>query len=707
MSSTSTVVPRRSDAAARWHARIVLVACGSLGFLAVSGAVIWLVPFGRFAQLTVLVHTIGGLAVTGPIVWYSWRHWRAYRAYPLTHVKLLGYVAVAVLALCLISGLVVTWQPVFGTRLAYSWRAIHRWTMVAIALFGMTHLAIVMLRDRALHPAAIRAFTIWTTAGTWGPFALVGAVAVVLGAPQLQRTFPAGYERWHPTNKLYADNTAFAPSLARTADNGPIDPALLAGSEHCGTAGCHTQIVAEWQPSAHRYAAMDKAFQAIQLTMARQNGATSTRYCGGCHDPISLFSGAKNIAADEASLTGLHGYQEGISCLSCHAIRQTDIRGNAQYAVQAPARYIGEIEFDRTGAPAWRFVRDFLIRAYPGQHVASLAKTMFKKPEYCAACHKQFVDEEVNRVGWVQLQNQFDNWRMSHWARDRSDPTRTVECRECHMPLVPSTDPAAGDSADYNRNEADGRHRSHRFLGANQLMPALLNLPGAAEQTRLIDRWLQGRIDVPEIAHKWQPPSVPAVSLQLVAPDTVSRGEAVTLRCVITSRKVGHDYPTGPLDMIQSWVEVVVRDERGATVFQTGTVDANGFIEPGAFLFKTEPVDQYGNLIDRHNLWEMVGVRNRRSLFPGFSDTAQFAFTCPTAARTRGTPGPMTRQYEFPAPAAGRLTVSARLRYRKVDQFLLNYMRSVGFFPEYKGRALSAPITDLDAQQAVLRVRGL
>ena len=263
-------------------------------------------------------------------------HWRAYRAYPLTHVKLLGYVAVAVLALCLISGLVVTWQPVFGTRLAYSWRAIHRWTMVAIALFGMTHLAIVMLRDRALHPAAIRAFTIWTTAGTWGPFALVAAVAVVLGAPQLQQTFPAGYERWHPTNKLYADNTAFAPSLARTAHNGPIDPALLAGSEHCGTAGCHTQIVAEWQPSAHRYAAMDKAFQAIQLTMARQNGATSTRYCGGCHDPISLFSGAKNIAADEASLTGLHGYQEGISCLSCHAIRQTDIRGNAQYTVQAP-----------------------------------------------------------------------------------------------------------------------------------------------------------------------------------------------------------------------------------------------------------------------------------------------------------------------------------------------------------------------------------
>jgi hypothetical protein len=40
---------------------------------------------------------------------------------------------------------------------------------------------------------------------------------------------------------------------------------------------------------------LDTAFQGIQNVMAKQNGAESTRYCGGCHDPISLFSGAKNI----------------------------------------------------------------------------------------------------------------------------------------------------------------------------------------------------------------------------------------------------------------------------------------------------------------------------------------------------------------------------------------------------------------------------
>ncbi len=676
-------VPRRITPRG-WRMPLGPASCGAIAFLSLSGLAIWLAPFSRTLQVTVLAHTLAGLALLLPVVWYAVRHWREYRAYPLTHHKLLGYLTAAVLAICAVSGLVLTWQPLMSTRIGYLWRDAHRWSTIAVVAFAATHVVLVWLRDRR-HAAApaIRAFGRTAVLAALAPVLLVPAGIVLLRPPELQRSFPPGYERWNPRNALYEHNRSFAPSLARTPDDGPIDPRLLAGSRGCGTAGCHTEIVAEWQPSAHRYAAMDKAFQAIQLTMARQNGPASTRYCAGCHDPISLFSGAKYIAADERELTGLQGYQEGISCLACHAIRQTDIRGNAQYTVHPPDRYIGEIEFDETGRAGWRLVRDFLIRAYPRQHVESLSKTMFKKPEYCAACHKQFVDEEVNRVGWVQLQNQFDNWRMSRWARERSDPAKTVECRECHMPLVPSSDPAAGDPGDYNRAAGDGRHRSHRFLGANQLMPGLLDLEGAAEHTRLTEAWLQGRLPIPEIAHKWPGPDVPAVALDLDVPDRVDGGAPFLVRSVITSRKVGHDFPTGPLDMIQSWIEVVVRDDANRVVFSSGTVDAQGFIEPGAFLFKAEPVDQYGNLIDRHNLWEMVGVRNRRSLFPGFSDTAEFTVT---------------------APSGGRLTVDARLRYRKIDQFLLNYMRRIGVFAEVGDGHLTAPITDLASARREIRV---
>ena len=78
-----------------------------------------------------------------------------------------------------------------------------------------------------------------------------------------------------------------------------------------------------------------------------------------------------------------------------------------------------------------------------------------------------------------------------------------------------------------------------------------------------------------------------------------------------------------------------------------------------------------------------------------------------SAVSGRRTEAPTTREFSFQAPEGGNLSVSARLRYRKVDQFLLNYMRSVGYFPEFRGRALSAPITDLDTRRAELRVEGL
>ncbi len=712
MNEIKVSAPRSANRQAEWRSRLASLTAGVLTFLTLSGLFIWLLPFSEFIQISVLLHTLFALIFFAPVTWYCLRHWLLYRHQPLTHIKLLGYLSIFVLLACALSGLVLTYQSLFALRSSYFWRAMHDWTTVALIAFAVPHIVLVVLRHararttEAVAPvwAAIRRYGLSMVKLTTFLFVSTAFAYYAYEPPRLVKEFAPDYELWEPRNPLYGQNRPFAPSLARTKDNRPIDARLLAGSQSCGTSGCHEQIVKEWLPSAHRYSAMDKAFQAIQLTMAKQNGPTSTRYCGGCHDPISLFSGTKNIYTEETELTALQGYHEGVSCLACHSIKETDIRGNAHYLVQAPPRYIGELEYDQTRNRSWRQLRDFLIRAYPKEHVAGLSKIMFKKPEYCAACHKQFVDEEVNKVGWVQLQNQYDNWRMSKWARELKSPQRIIECRECHMPLVPSTDPAAGDPYDYNRSPDDRRHRSHRFIGANQMMPALLKLEGAEEQIELTDKWLQGRLPIPEIEAKWHGADVPAVSIQLLAPAKVRPGEEVRLKCLITSNKVGHDFPTGPLDIIQSWIEIVVRDETGKVIYESGTVDAKGFIKPGSFLFKAEPVDQYGNLIDRHNLWEMVGVRHRRSIFPGFSDTAEFAFFCPELDTARHARLPHQQEYSFNAPGRGQLQVTAKLRYRKIDQFLLNFLRSAGFFPEFAGQHLSSPITDMDEEQTVIEV---
>jgi len=664
-----------------WSSILSRSAGAILLFELVSGLAVTFGPFHATIEWGLLLHTIVGVATLAPLTWYVVRHWQDYADQALSDVVVLGYVSGAALVLCLLSGAVVTAQAMFGIRTSSWLRYTHLITTLLLLAAFAPHIFISWQRRRSKDSAKGAAAWGWVSVAVTviGTIAIVG-LALAYSGTKYHNQFPADY------SYAFGKNRPFAPSLAHTATNGAYDPRSLAGSETCGSSGCHTEIYREWQTSAHRYAAMDPIFQGIQTVMAKQNGPESTRYCGGCHDPISLFSGTKNIFVEK--LTGLQGYNEGISCLACHSIQKTDLQGNANYTMVQPQEYLWQWSPEHTvGAVA----RNFLIRAWPAQH-NRLSKRMYKKPEYCAACHKQFIDQEVNRVGWVQLQNQYDNWAASHWNH-KGDPRATVECRECHMPLVQSHDPAAGDDMDYNRTAHDHKHRSHRFLAANSFVPALLHLPGSAQQVELTKRWLQGNIEIPEIQNKWA--EGPVVKVRLEAPQTAEPGQSFPVRVVMVSNKVGHDYPTGPLDMIQSWVEIRVQDDRGNLIFTSGERNEKHFLVPGTFLFKAEPVDQYGNLIDRHNLWEMVGVRYRRSLFPGYSDTVEYNVMCPSGGPALP-PSNINPNRDFSIPAAasrGRLHIQATLHYRKIDQFLLNYVMG-------ENSGLTAPVIDVASASA-------
>jgi len=662
-----------------WAAWLARAAAAILLFELISGLAVTVGPFQPAVEWGLLLHTIAGVLATALLTLYFARHWNNYSGQALSDVLLLGYVGLGALAICLLSGVAVTWQGLFALKTAPWLRYTHLISTLLAFAASMPHLFIAWLRRRAEVTRSAAGWLGSSVAWSLIAFAAAAVLTVAYSGTKYKNVFPSDY------SFIYGKGRPFAPSLARTSTNGAFDPRSLGGSETCGSSTCHTQIYEEWKPSAHRYAAMDPIFQGVQTVMAKQNGPESTRYCGGCHDPISLFSGTKNILVE--NLTGLTGYNEGISCVSCHSIQKTDIRGNANYTMTQPVDYLWQWSPAGTaGATA----RNFLIRTYPRQH-AQLSKRMYKKPEYCAACHKQFIDQEVNRVGWVQLQNQYDNWAASHWNK-KGDARATVECRECHMPLVESSDPAAGDTSDYNRTADDHKHRSHRFLAANNFVPALLHLDGSQKHIQLTEKWLHGDIDIPEIRSKWA--DGPIVRIRLEVPPTVAPGQKLPIRVVLVSNKVGHDYPTGPLDMIQSWVEMRVQDEHGKTIFSSGQRDDRNFLVPGTFLFKAEPVDQYGNLIDRHNLWEMVGVRYRRSLFPGYSDTVEYNVLCPSGAPSvQVHSGDDVKEFSVATARPGTLRIDATLQYRKMDQFLLNYVMG-------EKAGLTAPVVEISGTTA-------
>ena len=682
------VVPPERDAA--WRSPLTAIVLGAVLYLGGTGLWSWIDPLSRAGQLQLLAHAAVGLLALLPWARYQWIHLARTWRKPLSHHLVLGWASGALLLAAMASGVVVTIQAGWGSRVAPAWHAVHLGTGLASFALAAVHSLVAAVKPRGgfASPEALRTWARGAGAALLA-VGLAAGGALAVPAPDPSIPFPEGYRR------PYGDSP-FGPSLARTSTGGAVDPGVLSGSASCGTSGCHEQMVEEWAPSAHRWASRSKFFQEIQHAMAGNNGPESTRYCAGCHDPIALFSGAKNLYDEDLSSAGA---DEGVSCAACHSIARTDVRGNADYVMEPPVPYLFERD---EGGKETPFLGRFLVRASPELHRRSYARDILKTPEFCGACHKQFIDKEVNGVGWVQLQNQYDNWRKSRWfvpdpeaGGGASDPRRTISCRECHMRLSDSADPAAGDGGDYNRSPGDGKHRNHRFIGANQWHPVLHDMPGGAEQVRLTEEWLRGETAIPEIADKWA--SGPAVALEIEAPARAMAGEAVTVRAVVTSNKVGHDFPTGPLDIIQSWIELVVTDADGREVLASGKVDAKGFIQEGAFMFKAEGVDRSGNLIDRHNLWEMVGARFRRSLFPGVSDAGEYRFSCPSAlARTLPASPGKEMDVAVPAGARGPLTVKARRRYRKVDQTLIEYL--------HPGEGVTAPITDMASAEARIEV---
>jgi hypothetical protein len=142
-----------------------------------------------------------------------------------------------------------------------------------------------------------------------------------------------------------------------------------------------------------------------------------------------------------------------------------------------------------------------------------------------------------------------------------------------------------------------------------------------------------------------------------------------------------------------------VTDQNGNEVFASGKLDDQHFIQEGSFVFKVEPVDQYGNLIDKHNLWEMVGVRYNRSMFPGFSDQANFTFSCPAEVSevVKGDGDHQQFSFNVPGDKITELKVSAKLKYRKINQFLVNYL-----FGEDAG--ITTPVTVISWDEKTIRV---
>lgn len=630
----------------------------------VTGLWIYLGPFSVASEVQLLLHVAVGLTLLLPFVGYLYRHLAVWSRQKWTVVMAIGYLLMLMVVACMLSGLMVTWRAVFGPKLSELWDLMHVVTGIGTSVLVVVHLVAALSRRRNLWDKvpelrnAIRRFSFRGAALCVAALLLVvcGAVA----APRHQTELPIPDDYTLPDYVQQYDEyrgSPFAPTYARTSTGKLVAPEVLGNSLACGTAGCHEQILNEWLPSAHRFSAMNPPFQQVQKNFAQEREPAETRYCAGCHDPISLFAGAKDIHNMDLSAPGM---QEGCSCVSCHSISKVDERGNADYVITPPNKYIWE------DAQGWRKqVSDFLIRAYPRQHLADYDRTVLRTPQFCGSCHKQFIPEALNRTGLSAGQNQYDEWRESHWHTDNVDTD--LSCVDCHMRLVrDSTDPARGEQGAPRRSGDDGAHRHHGTIATNMFMPKVMKLPNWEQHVKLTEEWIRGDTIIEEIDHIW--PRGPVASVSIAGPKQVQPGETVHLRAMVANNKAGHNFTTGPLDFTRAWVHMKVTDAGGKTIAEWGAIDpktraitdvagqrhriANSRKE-GTLVLESEPLDANGQPLVRHELWNKAGGKGKRVIFPTYSDNQSYTFTLPESA-------------------TGPLSVTADLNFRRYRQEFLD-----------------------------------
>ena len=118
-----------------WTSHLAAFVTAIIVVESVTGLWIYLAPFSVTSQIQVLLHTLAGLIVLVPYFVYQVRHLRIWYNQKFTAIMVLGYALMAMMLICIVSGLVLTWQAVIGPKVSELWDLIH--LVSGIAIFAL------------------------------------------------------------------------------------------------------------------------------------------------------------------------------------------------------------------------------------------------------------------------------------------------------------------------------------------------------------------------------------------------------------------------------------------------------------------------------------------------------------------------------------------------------------------------------------------
>ena len=436
-------------------------------------------------------------------------------------------------------------------------------------------------------------------------------VAAILSALLLAACQPP-YDEEAVVAEIHTRQTAVAAAATPTAISPPATPLpqptetpaptgqapplptergdLFAASGMC--AACHTNLVDEagndvsndalWRSTMMANSARDPYWQASVRKETLDNPALAAVIedkCATCHTPMArttaAIAGGTGAVLDTGFLNPDHPLHtlamDGISCTLCHQIEAEHFGALESFSghyVINPALPAGErlIYGPFVVDPAFAAVMQGASGYVPAEG------THIQQSEMCATCHTLYTPS-VNAAGEVvsELPEQ-----MPYLEWLASDYAATQSCQDCHMP------PAVGGVVlSITGGPVRSPVRQHTFVGGNNYALTVFRQMG--EQLGATAGRQHFEATIARMQEQLQ-----TQTATLAVENAALDGETLTFEVAITNL-VGHKFPSG-FPSRRVWLHITVTDANGATIFESGAVDAQGRIsgndndaDPAAF----------------------------------------------------------------------------------------------------------------------------
>ncbi|MEQ8763385.1 MAG: multiheme c-type cytochrome [Planctomycetota bacterium] len=589
-----------------------------------------------------------------------------------------GYALFVASLLLLISGLVLTRIEGLIVVKDGAIRSIFWWIHVLVPIFVVWLYVLHRLAGKKIR---------WRVGATWaGVAAVLGGLMLILQAQDPRVWNQAG----NPEGEKY-----FFPSLARTVTGDFIKAKVLQNDQYC--LKCHPESHEGWQTSAHRFSSFNNPVYLMSIrgtrkfAMEKDGTVKRSRWCAGCHDPVPFFSGAFNDPDyDDVNDPTAHA---GITCTVCHSITNVNSnRGNSDFTIEAPIHY--PFAFSDNAILQW--VNEQLVKAKPEFHKKTFLKPLHKTAEFCSACHKVHLPEDLNGYKWLRGQNHYDNFILSGVAGGGVTsfyypPKAEENCNGCHLPLE---DAQEDFSAKVQDDSGLNKIKSHRFSSANTAVTVMGAADGhiTAEQAKTANdlhvKFNEGvmRLDIFGLKEDG------AIDGELTAPlkpevPALEPGGEYLLETVLRTVKMGHIFTQGTADSNEVWMDVTVTNGDDVIGRSGGLSEENRAVDPWSHFVNAFVLDREGNRINQRNAQDIFTPLYSNQIPPGAADVIHYRLM-------------------VPENVGDTITVNVKLKYRKFDQEIMQISMDDPNTPELDPYVNDLPIMLLAEDEITFPIAG-